>query len=151
MRSDAKVCKSCRSRQELSEHVRYCYGLLFKFSFFSLSPCPFSQSSFQIDPNSNAYLLATFGFDTASRTSPSNLDTWRICTRRAGKLYKARSRLYPSQNLQENYYALESSHRDLHNALLCTVLVGSVWVKKYTKRNIEKMKSCTILKAQNFA
>ena len=38
-------------------------------------------------------------------------------------------------------YALESSRRDLHNALLCTVLVGSVWVKKYTKINIEKMKS----------
>ena len=36
---------------------------------------------------------------------------------------------------------LESSRRDLHNALLCTVLVGSVWVKKYTKINIEKMKS----------
>ena len=38
-------------------------------------------------------------------------------------------------------YALESSRRDLQNALLCTVLVGSVWVKKYTKINIEKMKS----------
>ena len=38
-------------------------------------------------------------------------------------------------------YAFESSRRDLHNALLCTVLVGSVWVKKYTKINIEKMKS----------
>ena len=33
-------------------------------------------------------------------------------------------------------YALESSRRDLQNALLCTVLVGSVWVKKYTKINI---------------
>ena len=30
------------------------------------------------------------------------------------------------------------------NALLCTVLVGSVWVKKYTKINIEKMKSGSI-------
>ena len=30
-------------------------------------------------------------------------------------------------------YSLESSRRDLQNALLCTVLVGSVWVKKYTK------------------
>ena len=36
-------------------------------------------------------------------------------------------------------YSLESSRRDLHNALLCTVLVGSVWVKKYTKIYIEKM------------
>ena len=36
-------------------------------------------------------------------------------------------------------YALESSRRDLQNALLCTVLVGSVWVKKYTKINIENM------------
>ena len=32
-------------------------------------------------------------------------------------------------------YALESSRRDLQNALLCTVLVESVWVKKYTKIN----------------
>ena len=38
-------------------------------------------------------------------------------------------------------YALESSRRDLQNALLCTGLVESVWVKKYTKINIEKMKS----------
>ena len=38
-------------------------------------------------------------------------------------------------------YSLKSSRRDLHNALLCTVLVGSVWVKKYTKIDIEKMKS----------
>ena len=36
-------------------------------------------------------------------------------------------------------YALESSRRDLQNALLCNVLVGSVWVKKYTKINFEKM------------
>ena len=38
-------------------------------------------------------------------------------------------------------YALESSRRDLQNALLFTVLVESVWVKKCTKINIEKMKS----------
>ena len=41
-------------------------------------------------------------------------------------------------------YSLESSRRDLHDGLLCTVLVGSVWVKKYTKINIEKMKSSLI-------
>ena len=40
--------------------------------------------------------------------------TWGICTRRAGKLYKARSRLYRSQTSK---YLLESSRRDLHNAL----------------------------------
>ena len=47
-------------------------------------------------------------------------------------------------------YALESSRRDLQNTLLYTVLVGSdrsrgifspFSVKKYTKINIEKMKS----------
>ena len=38
-------------------------------------------------------------------------------------------------------YALESSRRDLQNALLCTVLMGSIWLKKYAKINIEKMKS----------
>ena len=51
--------------EELSEYVRYCYGYLSKFSFFSLSPCPFSQSSFRTDSYSNEYLLAKFGFDTA--------------------------------------------------------------------------------------
>ena len=49
--------------------------------------------------------------------------TWGICTRRAGKLYKARFQVYRSQILQVNSkYSLESSRRDLHNALLCTVL-----------------------------
>ena len=51
--------------------------------------------------------------------------TWWICTQRAGKLYKARSRLYRSQILQVNptsKYSCESSRRDLHNALLCIVL-----------------------------
>ena len=33
-------------------------------------------------------------------------------------------------------YALESSRRDPQNALRCTILVGSVWVKTYTKINI---------------
>ena len=43
--------------------------------------------------------------------------------RRAGKFYKARSRLYRSQILQVNTkYSLESSRRDPHNALLCTAL-----------------------------
>ena len=51
--------------EELSEYVRYCYGHLSKFSFFSLSPCPFSQSSFRTDSYSNEHLLAKFGFDTA--------------------------------------------------------------------------------------
>ena len=50
-----------------------------------------------------------------------------ICTRRAGKLYKARSRLYRSQLLLVNTkYSLDSSRRDLHNALLCTVLESEV-------------------------
>ena len=47
---DAKVCKSCRSRQELSNEV--------KFSFFSLSPCPFFSIFFsnQIDIQTHIYL-----------------------------------------------------------------------------------------------
>ena len=59
--------------------------------------------------------------------------TWRICTRRAGKLYKARSRLYRSQFLQLNSkYLLESSRRDLHNALLCTVF--GIQIRKAGKK-----------------
>ena len=52
--------------------------------------------------------------------------TWAICTRRAGKLHKARCRLYRSKILQVNTkYSLESSRRDLQNTLLsvlCTAL-----------------------------
>ena len=50
----------CRSRRELSNDF-----------FFQSSP--FSQSSFQIDPNSNEYLLAKIGVDT-----PENepLEVW---------------------------------------------------------------------------
>ena len=73
--------------------------------------------------------------------------TWGICNNNNNDLYAE-----SGQTLQGSFsavskphfaskYSLESSRRDLHNALLCTVLVGSVWVKKYTKINIEKMKS----------
>ena len=51
--------------EEFSEYVRYCYGQLSKFSFFSLSPCPFSQFLFEQIANSNEYLLAEIGVDTA--------------------------------------------------------------------------------------
>ena len=41
---------------------------------FSVSPhVPFSQSSFQIDPNSNEYLLAKIGVDTAENEP---LEVW---------------------------------------------------------------------------
>ena len=45
----------------------YVIATVFCSNFqFSISlHVPFSQSSFQIDPNSNAYLLAKVGFDTA--------------------------------------------------------------------------------------
>ena len=48
----------------------------------------------------------------------------------SGQTYKARSRLYRSQIFQVN---------TRWKALSETVLVESVWVKKYTKINIEKM------------
>ena len=85
-------------------------------------------------------------------------DTWGICTRRAGKLYRARSRLYRSQILQVNTrwkkeplycprseggensdendcnywlrHTLESSRRDLHSALLCIILYSQCFVVK---------------------
>ena len=59
--------------EEFSEYVRYCYGYLSKFSFFSLSPCPFSQSSFRTDSYSNEYLLAKIGVDTAENEP---LEVW---------------------------------------------------------------------------
>ena len=64
------------------------------------------------------------GRDAEARWTSTRSRTWGICTRRAGTLERARSRLYRSQILQVNNtkYALESSRRDLHNALLCTDL-----------------------------
>ena len=45
--------------------------------------------------------LGVSGFDSACG-SLQPMNTWGICTRRAGKVYKARSRLYRSQILQVN-------------------------------------------------
>ena len=61
------------------------------------------------------------GFDACARPALGALDgvedTWGICTR-AGKLYKARSRMYRSQIVQANSkYSCESSRQDLHNAV----------------------------------
>ena len=41
-----------------------CYVPSFIFLFFSLIHVPSLSISFQIDPNSNEYFLAKFGFDT---------------------------------------------------------------------------------------
>ena len=42
--------------------------------------------------------------------------------RRAGKLHRARSRLYRSRLLYTCKYSSENSRRDLHNTLLCNAL-----------------------------
>ena len=47
----------------------HCVDLGESFPYFFIY-VPFLSISFQIDPNSNEYLLAKFGFDTAPRTSP---------------------------------------------------------------------------------
>ena len=48
-------------------------------------------------------------------------------SRRAAKLYRARSRLYQSQILRVNTkYSFESYRRDLHNTLLCTALESNL-------------------------
>ena len=78
--------------------------------------------------------------------------TWGICNKRAGKLERARSRLYRSQILQENMrwkalaeiYTMHSFApfwNRIPETRKTVVLVGSVWVKQYTKINIEKRKS----------
>ena len=45
---------------------------------------PFSQSSFQIDPNSNEYLFAKFGFDTAENEPCKVCPIERCRSQRAG-------------------------------------------------------------------
>ena len=62
------------------------------------------------------------------------------------ELFRARSRLYRSQILQvklvnTRWKALVEIYTMHSFAPFWNVLVGSVWVKKYTKINIEKMKS----------
>ena len=62
--------------------------------------------------------------------------TWGICTRRAGKRYRAHSRLagwlVNRTRLYPNFasrYSFESSRRDLHNTPLCTALRSHVFQK----------------------
>ena len=59
--------------EEFSEYVRYCYGHLSKFSFFSLFPCPFLNLLFELDSYSNEYLPAKIGVDTAENDP---LEVW---------------------------------------------------------------------------
>ena len=47
-------------------------------------------------------------------------------------------------------YSLESSRRDLHNALLCTVLVGSVWVREPLSESVEEHRGKKQQKFQQF-
>ena len=87
---------------------------------------------------------------TYSATEPTNASaTWAISNNNnnnndlyteSGQTLKGSFSAVSKPNF-ESKSSLESSRRDLHNALLCTVLVGSVWVKKYTKINTEKRKS----------
>ena len=82
-------------------------------------------SSVLRSPGKNAkVVLSDLGSSESLRLS-TYVSTWGICTRRAGQLYRARSRLYRSQILQVNptsKYSFESSRRDLHNTRLCTDL-----------------------------
>ena len=59
----------CRSRRELS-----------RFSFSIFFHVPFSQSSFQIYPNSNEYLIVKFGFDTAENVPALIFNFLYLCT-----------------------------------------------------------------------
>ena len=67
-----------------------------------------------------------------------------ICTRRAGKLQRARSRLYRSRFLQVNAnYSFESSRRDLHNTLLCTYIQSQLFVQKCYKKPSNNLTTTT--------
>ena len=97
---------------------------------------------------SKAYLLAKIGFNTAenepfklevSQVAAHRVPRWlRICLRECRPARSARS--IADRTLQGSFsavskpnfarkYAFESSHRDLHNALLCTALQSQNFVK----------------------
>ena len=67
------------------------------------------------------FLASTIISSILQRVTKRMTRTWGICTRRAGKLYKARSRLYRSQLLQVNmrWKALAEIYT-MHS--FCTVL-----------------------------
>ena len=130
--------------EELSEYVRYCYGYLSKFSFFSLSPCPFSQSSFRAEMLIPTHIYLQNFVSIQPRTSPvkfaRSLATNQckpavadVPPRGAGCLAAFTADGGLRQTSQGSFsavskrnfarkYAFESSRRDLHNALLCTAL-----------------------------
>ena len=106
----------CRSRRELS--IEY---LLAKFGFDTAENKPEKVRKFVL----SGIWICTLKFrDTVQQ----HLVTWGICTRRAGKLYRA-----VSTPIFASKYALESSRRDLHNALLCTVLNAQNFRQKSLK------------------
>ena len=72
----------------------------------------------------------------ANRSSTWRIEDLGICTRRGGRLYKARSRLYRSQILRVNSKNSLESSRDLQNALLCTVLESTI--ENWGKKNLAK-------------
>ena len=68
---------------------------------------------------------------TAHVLSGELVQIWGICTRRAGKLYKARSWLYRTKILQVNTkYSLEAlaENYTMHFEILCTVIYSQFFV-----------------------
>ena len=73
-----------------------------KRRLFSSVRSPVSFASVRCELLLNAYAPIPLGDMSIKCSSRSRFKTWAICTRRAGKLYKARSRLYRSQIVQVN-------------------------------------------------
>ena len=85
--------------------------------------------SFSIS-TANLFPLKSFQAAATPRHHPSP-DAGRAWARVSKTNYKARSRLDRSQLLQaNNKCAIESSRRDLHNALLCTALKSHFFLKQ---------------------
>ena len=70
---------------------------------------------------------------TAVRVRRGDLhDTWGICTRESGQILQGSFSAVSKPNVATKY-ALESSRRDLHNALLCTILESILVAQFFVK------------------
>ena len=67
--------------EEFSEYVRYCYGLLFKFSFFSLSPCPFFSIFFsnEIAIQTSIYLQNLASIQPSTTAAAAENEPLKVC------------------------------------------------------------------------
>ena len=126
--------------------------MIYSFASLLTTPAPFRptlRSDVQIDAVDLRFkmnLLSTRSASIQSRKDHPTFRTWGICTRRAGKLCKALSRLYRSQILQVN--TCWKALAEIYTMLSFAPLLESInenWGKKGLAKTTPKRKNRSLI------